>query len=218
MLGALQDHLAAINQADPGHNVLDFLITDPELAKILGRGSLVPETREAVLLSEDVSGLELSVFIDASVLKRLEGHDPIRELKPRQLDDLWKVLEGISHFNYLVWCASRDKAVTLFELEMQAEVDKFSGTWLLAIAQEDRELAHRIHGWLFENVSFNPQLSHDQVQRYRAANAIAARFCHGLRRRLRRDNRDGVRELRHFYRLSQAEKISHIHARSWRDK
>ena len=218
MIDALQDHLAEINQADPGHNVLDFLITDPELAKSLGGGALVPDTHEAVLLSQDAGELELSIFIDAEVLQRLEGLDPIRELKPRQLDDLWKVLEGISHFNYLVWCASRDKAVTLFELEMQAEIDKFAGTWLLAVAQEDRDLANRIHGWLFENVSFNPQLKPDQEERYRAANTIAARFCHGLRRRLRRDNQDGVRELRHFYRLSQAEKISHIHARSWRDR
>lgn len=215
MLNDLQDHLAEINQAHPGYDVLDFLITDPAVAHALGRGSLVPDTQETVLISGANNGLELSVFIDEELLSKFEGQNPIQQLKARQLGDLWTVLEGISHFNYIAWCAGQDKAITLFELEMQAEVDKFAGTWLLALAQEDRELADRIHGWLFEDVNFNPRLSRDQHKRYKAANSIAARFCYGLRSRLLRDNRGGVSELRHFYRLTQPEKISHIHAQTW---
>jgi hypothetical protein len=215
MLDRLQDHLADMNQADPGYCVLDFLITDPQLARALGNGSLVPDTEETVLVSEGGESLELSVFIDENLLSRLEGQDPIQQLDARQLGDLWTVLEGISHFNYIAWCASQDKAITLFELEMQAEVDKFAGTWLLALSQEDREMADCIHGWLFDDVSYNPMLGHDQHERYKAANEIAARFCHGLRKRLHRNNRKGVRELRHFYRLTQPEKISHIHAQAW---
>ena len=34
-------------------------------------------------------------------------------------------LEGVSHFLYLIWNASFDRSVTLLEMELQAEIDKF---------------------------------------------------------------------------------------------
>ena len=69
------------------------------------------------------------------MLGRLDSADPLNSLEASQLDDLWKVLEGISHFNYLVLRAADDRSVTLLELELQAEVDKFVGTYLLLLEQ-----------------------------------------------------------------------------------
>lgn len=215
MLSGLQKHLTDIYQVDPGVEVTDFLITDPVLAKHLGCGSLVPNTDESVLLSQDKEGLALSLYLDEEVLSRLTEDDPMKQLRPAQLDDLCKVIEGISHFNYIVWRASQDESVTLLELEMQAEVDKFVGTWLMALGQEEYDLARRLHGLLFDRVSFNPELDQDQLERYRAANDFAARFCHGLSARLNRDGSKALHELRHFYRLSQAAKISHIRSQAY---
>lgn len=215
MISNLQKYLTDIYQADPGFKVTDFLITDPALARLLGYGALVPNTDESVLLSQDEDGLALSLYLDEQMLARLTSDDPMVGLRPGQLDDLCKVIEGISHFNYIVWRAQQGKPVTLLELEMQAEVDKFVGTLLLALDQQDTEFARNLHGWLFDRVSFNPGLDADQLERYRAANDFAARFCHGLAGRLKRDNPKGMHELRYFYRLSQAEKISHIRAQAY---
>lgn len=215
MLNELQSHLTGIYQVDPGCDIRDFLVTDPAVARILGNGSLIPDTRETVLLKQADDVLELCIYLDGELLSRLEGCEPTQNLRVDQLDDLWTVLEGLSHFNYLVFSASQDKPVTLLELEMQAEIDKFVCMWLLALAQRDSTLADRLHGWLFDEVSFNPRLSPDQRERYEAANAYAGRFCHGLRRRLQRNIVKGIRELRRFYRLPQPEKISHIHARAY---
>ena len=215
MLSQLQKHLTAIYRVDPGYDVKDFLITDPMLARILGKGALVPDTEESVLLREDEDGLALSVFLDDAMLSRLKDSNPLQALQADQLNDLWTVLEGISHFNYIAWRARKNQCVSLLELEMQAEVDKFVSTFLLALDQEDGELAAKLHGWLFDNVRFNPRLSRDQHERYTMANNYAARFCHGLRKRLSRDSRQGLHELRYFYRLSQRDKISHIHAQSY---
>ncbi len=215
MLSQLQDHLAGIYGVDPGYDVNDFLITDPVIARVLGKGSLIPETEESVLLREDEDGLALSVFLDSAMLSRLKDANPLQELRVDQLSDLWTVLEGISHFNYIAWRARKNRRVSLLELEMQAEVDKFVSTFFLAVDQEDSELAVKLHGWLFDNVRFNPRLSRVQRERYTTANNYAARFCHGLRERLTRDSREGLHELRYFYRLSQHEKISHIHAQSY---
>jgi hypothetical protein len=216
MIANLQKYLTDIYQVDPGFEVTDFLITDPQLAKLLGYGALVPNTDESVLLSQDEDGLALSLYLDEEMLARLTRDNPMDGLRTDQLDDLCKVIEGISHFNYIVWRAQQDKVVTLLELEMQAEVDKFVGTLLMALEQEDHDFARQLHGWLFDRVSFNPDLDADQLERYRAANDFAARFCHGLRERLKRDSLKGMHELRHFYRLSQAEKISHIRTQAYR--
>jgi hypothetical protein len=214
MLSQLQQHLTSIYGVDPGYDVNDFLITDPIIAEILGQGSLIRHTKESVLLREDEHGLAMSVFLDSAMLLRLKDANPLQALQVDQLSDLWTVLEGISHFNYIAWRARKNRRVSLLELEMQGEVDKFVSTFLMALDQEDGELAVKLHGWLFDDVRFNPALSRDQHERYTTANNYAARFCHGLCKRLARDSREGLHELRHFYRLSQRDKISHIHTQS----
>ena len=215
MLSQLQNHLTNIYQADAGYDVADFLITDRGLATVLGRNSLISGTEESVLLSQDDDELELSVFLDERLLSRLDGHDPFSKLQAERLDDLWKVLEGVSHFNYIAWSAARDKSVTLLELEMQAEVDKYVSTWLLALSQDGCDFAHRLHSWLFDQVRFGPHLNDDELERYRMANDYAGRYCHGLKERMQRNRRAAIRELRQFYRLSQSEKITHIRAQAY---
>lgn len=215
MLSQLQDHLTRIYRVDPGYDVTDFLITDPAVAGILGKGSLIPDTEESVLLQEDKDGLALSVFLDGGMLSRLQDANPMLDLQVCHLNDLWTVLEGISHFNYIAWRARKNRSVSLLELEMQAEIDKFVSTFFLALSQEESELTVKLHGWLFDTVRFNPHLNEEQLERYITANGYASRFCHGLRNRLARDSRKGLQELRHFYRLSQRDKISHIHAQSY---
>lgn len=215
MLSALQKHLSDIYQVEPGYDVNDFLVTDPTLAKILGGNSLIPNTDESVLLAQDDDGMALSVYLDSRMLGRLDRDNPMQTLKTSGLNDLWTVLEGVSHFNYLVWSAGRDRTVTLLELEMQAEVDKFISTWLMAQNQDGCELATRLHGWLFDRVRFKPELSEDEHERYKTANNYAARFCHGLVKRLLDDRSKTLYELRRFYRLTQTDKISHIHSQAY---
>ncbi|MBT8085536.1 MAG: hypothetical protein HKN35_13390 [Woeseia sp.] len=215
MLAALQDQLSDLYQLDTGYHIDDFLITDPEVARILGADSMLVDNAETVLLSEDESGVALSVYLDEDVLERLRSKNPLEGLEPDQLDDYWTVLEGVSHFNYLAFSAQQDKSVTLLELEMQAEVDKFVSALRLALAQEDHALAKRLHSWLFDEVSFHPDLDAEQRERYRAASDYAARFCHRLGRRLTGGGKSGLDELRHFYRLTQSRKISHIHSQAW---
>jgi hypothetical protein len=207
--------LSDIYQVEPGYDVRDFLVTDQTLAKIMGGDALIPNTDESVLVAEDEDGMALSVYLDSQMLGRLDRDNPMEALKAPRLNDLWTVLEGISHFNYLVWSAGRDRTVTLLELEMQAEVDKFISTWLMAQDQDECDFANRLHGWLFDSVRFRPALSVDEHRRYKTANDYAARFCHGLMKRFRNNCHRTMRELRLFYRLKQTDKISHIHSQAY---
>ncbi len=215
MLRQLQRQLSEIYQVGRTHDVRDFLITDPVLAGIIGQDAMLTNTDETLLVSHDDEGLALSLYLDAGMLERLESADPLKSLRAESLDDLWKVLEGVSHFNYVVWKATQERTVSLLELELQGEIDKFVATMLLALEQADAELLNRLHGWLFDDVRFHADLDEEQRDRYRSANEYAARFCHGLRHRLINDDQTALSQLREFYRLQMADKISHIHSQAW---
>ncbi|MDX1482658.1 MAG: hypothetical protein R3315_13325 [Woeseiaceae bacterium] len=215
MLDQVQQRLTDIYCADHGHDIRDFVITDRRIADAIGSGAMLSNTDESVLVQEDDDGLALSVFLDSDMLERLDSVDPLTSLKPDHLDDLWKVVEGVSHFNYLVWCASHDRSVTLLELEMQAEVDKFVSTLLLMIEQGDAQMSSQLHRWLFEDADFRDDLCRETRARYEAASRYASRFCHRIRGRLLEGDATALPELRHFYRLTQPGKISHIHASAW---
>ena len=100
----------------------DYLITDETWRVRWKRRS----PTEKLLLSEEADELHLALYLDAGLLERLAERDPLEELGPGNLEDFCKVLEGLSHFNYLTWNAT-DRRVTMLELELQAEVDKIPG-------------------------------------------------------------------------------------------
>ncbi len=215
MLAELQRQLSEIYQVGRDYDVRDYVITDRVLAQILGGDAVLTNSDETLLVAQDEKGLALSLYLDREMISRLEAANPFDRLRADLLDDLWKVLEGISHFNYVVWKATQDRTVTLLELELQGEIDKFVATMLLALGQSRTELLNSMHGWLFENVRYQAELDSEQQRRYRSANDYAARFCHRLRTKLLADDQSALRELRQFYRLQLADKISHIHAQAW---
>lgn len=213
MLAALQKQIVDIYQADCGLQVADFLITDRALASRIGDKNIAAGVEETVFVAADHGGMAVSVYLDDALVSRLEQQNPLCALKPDQLGDLSLVLEGISHFNYLVWSAGQDRTVTLLELELQAEVDKFVATTMMALEQNDLEFARELHRWLFDDVRYQSSLDQDQLERYATANDYAARFCHRILNRIGEEA--GLQELRDFYRLNQGEKISHIHSLAW---
>lgn len=212
MLEALQSRLSALYRVPEAYDVRDFLITDRAVAAALGSSVLHDGTDETLLFSEQDDELALSLFLDGALLARVEASDPLAALEANALDDLWKVVEGISHFNCVIWKARQGRAVSLLELELQAEIDKFVSTAQLAAEQGKPSLLRNLHRWLFDEVRFRDGLDRDELDRYRSANDFAARFCHRLAGNAAALDAAAVAELRHFFRLPIGDKISHIHA------
>lgn len=210
MIELLQNRLSAIYGLDREYDIRDFLITDPVLAQALGQGQMLHNTEETLLISHDDEELSVSLFLDREMLQRLESCQPLEKLRANMLDDLWKVIEGVSHFSCVAWKAASDRTLSLLELELQGEIDKFVTTMLIAMQQMDKRLLRNIHGWLFDNVSFKVELSDEQADRYRDANDYAARYCYGLGQQLMHDEMGVLNKLREFYRLQSGDKISHI--------
>jgi hypothetical protein len=166
------------------------------------RGTRAGE-REALLLKEGADGdLEVSVRLPPLP-------DPRGKL---DLDTLCQVIEGVSHFVYVVERARTGRAATQLELELQAEVDK----WVVlaaSIHSFDAHLSAKLRARLFEDFVFlhdeTCEADRELAERYRVANDVAHRFV----RRLERDYVGRARfgelhaELRVFFHIGQEGKL-----------
>jgi hypothetical protein len=127
MLERLQQQLHEINRSDMGYDIRDFLVTDARIARAISGGDTLTDSGETLLLQQDEHGIALSLYLDEAILDRLQADDPAVALRSGLLDDLCKVIEGLSHFNYVAWRASRDRSVTLLELELHATRPRAAG-------------------------------------------------------------------------------------------
>jgi hypothetical protein len=162
--------------------------------------------REQLLVKQEADELALALFVDAAALANLERHDPAVALHDGNFADFCLAVEGVSHFIYVALCASRDRTVSALELELQAEVDKFACCTLLGVDQSlDPSLRGRLYGGALAD-----DLAVDERERYRTANHEASRYAGALERRFSGRLGDLLGELRAFYRLGLADKLSRI--------
>jgi len=195
--------------------VNDYLVTDRTVVNAL-EGSTGVDSDEKLLIRSSPDCVDLTLFIDAGVIQRLTDDNPGERLHNGNLDDYMLAVEGVSHFAYVVWNARHDRPVTLMELELQGEVDKYIQTGMTIMQQTRGAFPAGLRRSLFERISFHPDLDTHKRGRYRDANNYAHRYCRHLERRfsqMRRRPRTSHRltaDLRRFYRLTQAGKIRAI--------
>jgi hypothetical protein len=215
-LAALQGALAEIYDLPATPDVREFLLTDRRELDEYPRSA----GDEQLLIAEEGDTLRLALYIDEAVLARLSRRDPFAALTGENLADYLTAAEGVSHFVYVAWNAAHDKPVTLLELELQAEVDKYVlGAWLLREQGEGR-FPRELHRALFDTAHVDPGIAGDRVGLYRRSSEYAGRFCRRLAMGLERARRASARgatadmlaELRRFYRYGSARKISYIDA------
>ncbi len=209
----LQDLIARLYDAPVEHDVADFLITDGTQAAALQGRDDAPPTDEQLLIAESDDGLELGLYVDAAVLQRLRERCPLEALDEANLADYCTALEGVSHFHYCAWSAERRREVSLLELELQAEVDKYASALRLMLEQREGRFPADLFHRMFERASFLPQLEAAERRRYEEAHRFAARFCRRLEERFLRSRRARpeamLGQLRSFYRLGRHAKLRH---------
>jgi len=214
LLKRLQDLIGGIYDVSIAHDVYDFLVTD--------RGRLPPAARvgaadEELIVAQGADGggeVRMSLYLDPALLERLRREDPMVRLHDGNVADYWTALEGVSHFLYVAWNAGHDKPVSLLELEMQAEVDKYVASYWLLRRQFPERFPAELLRLLFERTRIDPTLDAGRADLYREASRYAQKFCRRLEQSLRgargRSEREVLAELRRFYRLTNARKVAHI--------
>ena len=216
VLHRLQAELSALYATPLPYDVYDFLITDRVLADALTPPGASTSNQERLLVANEDDGASVSLYLDADLLAILEHDDPTDRLHADNLPAFLLALEGVSHLNYVMWNAQHDTAVSLLEVELQSEVDKYVTCAMLLARQGKGSVPAQLHRRLFEEVSFDASLGLQARGRYVEANHFAARYCHSLRQRYPQHHYQAgfLRELRGFYRLPQVGKIRHIRAQA----
>jgi len=164
LVNRLQRHLENIYEVQSGYRVADFLIDDPGLARRLDSAPNAREIPEKLLIQQDGESLNLALYLDPQLLQRLNANDPTESLHGENLHDFWMALEGISHFLYLTWNARHERSVTLLEMELQAEVDKYILAAFLFGRQMRGLVPRALYRQLFEYARFDERL--DAAERH----------------------------------------------------
>jgi hypothetical protein len=214
LLSRLQSLIGGIYDVSIAHDVYDFLVTD--------RGRLPAAARfgtaEEELIVAQGGGADevaVSLYLDAALLERLTREDPLKRLHAGNVADWWTALEGVSHFLYLAWNAGHDKPVSLLELEMQAEVDKYVASYWLLRRQFPEHFPAELRRVLFARTRIDPRVSAARADLYREASRYAEKFCGRLERTLAQSgagDAEVLAQLRRFYRLGHARKRALIDA------
>ena len=214
LLTRLQSLISGIYDVSITHDVYDFLVTD--------RGRLpaaapAGESDEELFVShsaDERGEVGVSLYLDPALLERLKVADPLVRLHDGNVADYWTALEGVSHFLYLAWNAGHDRPVSLLELEMQAEVDKYVSSYWLMREQFPGHFPAELLNVLFERTRIDSRLARGRESLYREATRYAQKFCRRLEQSLRGARGDSggeiLAELRRFYRLTNARKLAHI--------
>jgi hypothetical protein len=173
VLRLIQEHLEAIYRIAETPDIRSFLVSEEDVARVLG-----PDSRRAeewVLVREDGEDLDIGVYIDHAHLDDLA----LAATPAQALDESFRAFcvatEGVSHFLMLIDRARRAEPVRMLELEAQAEVDKYVSARLHCPARAREWRARLFHG-----ASLAPDLSDEERGRYREAGRLAAGFCETL--------------------------------------
>lgn len=211
----LQRELMALNGVQ-APEVGPFLVDRAGHRAALGE----PRAPEALLVREEAEGLSLGLWLDEEVRRAVRRADPHRRrphlVSRALLGALACAAEGVSHFVYLCTRAAAGRPVSLLELEVQAEVDKFALLVLHLWRRGLRRLSPALRRRLFERVGYRAHLGPEELARYREANRLAAGYARWLERRfVAPGDADGLlRELRRTYRRGGGEKLGYLGARA----
>ena len=174
-LASLQGALTEIYDLPVTPDVRDFLMTDR--AGLARRGRPARERRAAASSRRRATRCRWRCTSTppcssgSSVAIRSPGS------RSDNLADYLTVAEGVSHFVYVAWNTGYDKPVTLLELELQAEVDKYVlCAWLLR-EQGAGRFPRELHRALFERARVDPVAAAGRIGLYHTASDYAARFC-----------------------------------------
>jgi hypothetical protein len=221
LLSRLQNLIGGIYDVSIAHDVYDFLVTDRGRLPQAARGGTADEELLVAQPGQGADELGMSLYLDPALLQRLARADPLTCLHAGNVADYWTALEGVSHFLYLAWNANHDKPVSLVELELQAEVDKYVASYWLLRRQFPGRFPAELRRLLFERTRLDPRLDATRAALYREASRYAEKFCRRLEHSLARAGagqaagaeREVLAELRRFYRLTHARKCAHIERR-----
>jgi hypothetical protein len=218
MLSHLQKIIEKIYKVETFLDVENYLIYEPifntpndqDPCNIKSQSS-----KGCLFISQDGEELKLALYLGKETVSNLKNFHLQKDFNNLNLADFFLATEEISHFIYTVWNAMNNRQISIFEMELQAEVDKYVAAIFYSGSINSGAIpAKDIKRKLFEESVLNPDLLSEEKERYRDANRLAMNYCHYLESNYLKKNDISamVKDIRRFYRLGQNGKIGHINS------
>lgn len=210
---AVQQALQERYDLQVDYQVEHFISHDSALVERLTGQSIA--SQEMLLVHENQGDLDITLFLDPALMETLLEQARHQD-NSESFSNHCILLEGISHFVYLVWNAQFGRQVKPVEMELQAEVDKFVFNALdntdIGVDTHFKRLRNR----LFKNVNYTHAPGTELYRRYCTANRYAQQYCSWLARRyeMTANDIDLNAELARFYRMGASAKFHHIRLRA----
>lgn len=211
-LNDLQQRLEQIYAIRTTFAVEAFVTTNRELIHAIENNPAARYLPEKLLIKTTADGIDVSLYLDKTIVEQLAACDVATNDIEDHMETFCTAVEGISHFVYLIWRVQQGYTVSLLELELQAEVDKYIMAAAILAQHYQGRIPQHLHAQLFDDCYFDPQLNGTELQRYQQANLLARSYCWELHTTLMRlgDSYSVTREIRRFYRLWHTQKVRHI--------
>jgi hypothetical protein len=161
------------------------------------------------LVRESPDGVRACIYYPDALIRRLEMHPPQRGLRDTNVEAFATLVEELDHLLFIAERASLDRPLTLFELELHANISKHLVLSRFLAGSGRRILAHQ-RAWLRHHLFEAPTYCDEDPEvrsRYRDAASWALRFI-GTVERLGKERR--IETLRRFHTLPSAEKVELI--------
>ncbi len=207
VLGKMQRMLSDLHDVDVGLDVRDYLIGKRRRLRMPGAVDGIPEQ---LFVRSHGDNVEVALYVDPDIVRRLNKADLRDRLRQGALDDFCVALEGVSHFQMVAWRGMHGGHVSALELELQSEVDKFVCAWLLldASGRLDAPTGKALWHQIFAAWTLRDDVPAFERSRYQAASQAAATYCKGLMKRHARSTVNNLLgDVRRHYRLGPGEKL-----------
>lgn len=215
LLKKIQQQFETIYQLPRDLSIEDFLINQETLERLKVQPGSLPNAlnhKGLMLLFPEGDELRLAIYLHKHIMNNLHKHNPILGLNEKNINAFCTMAEEVSHFLYTTWKARYSIQMTMLELELQAEVDKFIICTFYCLNHESRVNSLPLKELLFETFSLEKDLPLESKNRYSTASKLALHYCHFLENHFIKKTlfSQMIEEIRMFYRLGQTDKISHI--------
>jgi len=167
---------------------------------------VMPTTHQnALVVNQTQDGSDVAICLQKEILEEFSGRVYPQDFQMLELPRLSVLVEEVSHFNYFCEMSRVKREISPLDLEIQAEVDKFSFALSCLHQQQEEALADSVFDVIFDQLRMGEWVSSEDEETYRDAHQIARGFC----RRVLREHENFHEQLelfRQFFSLSPVEK------------
>jgi hypothetical protein len=165
---------------------------------------VMPTTQKnALVVNQAGEFSDVAICLQESLLTRFAHKDYPKDFSFEELPSLSILIEELSHFNYFCEKSRLGQVISPLDLEIQAEVDKFSFA-LSCLNQTNRESEKdRVFDRIFEETQWGEWVSEVDLEIYQDAHQIAKNFCRSILRQCGSFD-EGQKEFQKFFSLEPA--------------